>query len=120
MPFTVHQSYQANVLTIQGRFLGSIESEAVLQAVDEMIEAGQPHLIIDFSEADFMDSSGIGLLIRVAKRLREAGGDARLACLEDRIKNLFLMTRLLGSAFDDYPTVEAAAQSFTDAPRVAP
>ena len=55
---------------------------------------------------------GVGVLVRGAERLRAAGGDARLAGMQTRVKNLFVMTRLLGRMFDDYPTVEAALQSF--------
>jgi hypothetical protein len=36
--------------------------------------------------------------------------------MEKRIKNLFLITRLLGSVFDDYESVESAAESYRTNP----
>ena len=68
--------------------------------------------MIDLSKADFMDSSGIGALIGALTTMRKAEGDVKLAGMKDRIKNLFLLTRLLGSVFDDYDSIEDAVASF--------
>jgi anti-sigma B factor antagonist len=113
MPFTLHEHDHADVLTLHRRFLGGIERGAIHDATDALLAAGRTKVVVDLSEVDFMDSTAIGLLIGCAKRLREAGGDLRLAALQDRIMNLFLATRLLGSAFEDYPDVAGALYSFT-------
>jgi anti-anti-sigma factor len=66
-----------------------------------------------------MDSSGIGVLLSTADALRQEGGDLRLARAETKMRNLFLMTRLLGEVFTLYPTVEAAVESFAPEPTLA-
>jgi hypothetical protein len=48
--------------------------------------------------------------------VRRADGDMRLAGMTKRIRNLFLITKLLGSVFDDYEDVKAAAESFRTDP----
>ncbi len=118
MPYTIDEQYAVCVLTIKGRFLGSIEREAWQQTIDRLKAAGHTRLVIDLAKTDFMDSTGVGLMMKAAEVLREAGGDARLAGMQRRVKNLFVMTRLLGRMFDDYPTVEAALKSFAE--RLAP
>ncbi len=112
MPYTLDEHDQVCVLTIKGRFLGSIERDVLQQTVDALIADGRTRLVIDLTKTDFMDSTGVGLLVQGAEWLRAADGDARLAGMQARVKNLFVMTRLLGRMFDDYPTVEAALQSF--------
>ena len=112
MPYTIDDYGQACVLVINGRFLGSIEREAMQQTFDALIAEGRARLVIDLSKTDFMDSTGIGVLIQGIERLREAGGEACLAGMQTRVKSLFVMTRLLGRMFDDYPTVEAALEHF--------
>jgi len=116
MAFKVNDQYHPAIIEISGKFLGSIEGAALKEAVTRLKEGGNTQVVIDLSKADFMDSSGIGALISTLTTLRTAGGDVRLAGLEKRIKNLFLITRLLGPVFDDYPDVEAALQSFKDNP----
>ena len=113
MPYTIDEHDRTRVLTIKGRFLGSIEREAMQRTVEALIADGRTRLVIDLAKTDFMDSTGIGVLVQGAERLRQAGGDACLAGMQTRVKNLFVMTRLLGRMFDDYPTVEAALQRFT-------
>lgn len=116
MPFNANEEYQAVVFEIKGRFLGSIDGAAFKSSLADSLERGKSQYVIDLSKADFMDSSGIGVLIGGLTSTRRAGGDMRLAGMTKRIKNLFLITKLLGSVFDDYETVEAALQSFVDSP----
>lgn len=115
MPFSVREADKAVVFQISGKFLGSTEGASFKEKIDELKDAGQKHLIIDLSKTDFMDSSGIGVLIGSLTTMRRAGGDIKLACMEKRIRNLFLMTRLLGGVFDDYESVDAAAAAFPQA-----
>ena len=121
MSHTLNARYHANVLSIHGKFLGSLERDTMQPLFAELAEGGRPRLVVDLSKTDFMDSTGIGLLVNGAKTLRAAGGDVRLAGMQDRIKNLFVVTRLLGPVFEDYADVEAAVQSFSgeaEAPQV--
>ena len=116
MPFSTKEEYQAVVIDIKGRFLGSIDGAAFKTTLSELLESGKINFVVDLSRADFMDSSGIGVLIGGLTSTRRAGGDMRLAGMTKRIKNLFLITKLLGSVFDDYDTVELALKSFDENP----
>lgn len=112
MPFSTNEKYEAVVVSISGKFLGSIEGPDFKDKLEDFKEAGKTRVIIDLSKADFMDSSGIGALIGALTTMKKAGGDVKLAGMKDRIKNLFLLTRLLGPVFDNYDSVEEAAKSF--------
>ena len=111
MPFSTSEKYQAVVISITGKFLGSIEGPAFKDTIEELKESGKKKVVIDLSKADFMDSSGIGALIGAFTTMKKADGDVKLAGMKERIKNLFLLTRLLGPVFEDYDSVEEAADS---------
>jgi len=111
MPFKTKENYNAIVFELTGKFLGSIEGPAFKEKLEELKESGKTRIVIDLSRADFMDSSGIGTLIGALTTMRKVGGDVKLACMKERIKNLFLLTRLLGPVFEDYDSVEEAAAS---------
>ena len=68
--------------------------QAFKQAVLDEVEQGARLVIIDFSRAAYIDSSGLGALVSLGKRLRELGGDVRLAALNDDLRALFELTRL--------------------------
>ena len=111
MPFSTSEKYHAVVIQISGKFLGSLEGAAFKEKLEELRDAGKRKVVIDLSKADFMDSSGIGALIGALTTMKKADGDVKLAGMKDRIKNLFLLTRLLGPVFEDFDTVEEAAAS---------
>ena len=111
MPFSTSEKYQAVVIQITGKFLGSIEGPAFKEKIEELKDSDKKKVVIDLSKADFMDSSGIGALIGAFTTMKKADGDVKLAGMKERIKNLFLLTRLLGPVFEDYDSVEEAAAS---------
>lgn len=113
MPFRQSEKYEATIIHITGKFLGSIERSAFEDAVHALKDAGKTRLVLDLSKTDMIDSTGIGLLVASKTTMCNAGGDVCLAGLEDRVKNVFLLTRLLGSVFDDYPDVDEALAHFS-------
>lgn len=116
MKLNVNHHYHGSVVAIEGRFLGALKGGEVKEAFNALKEAGKTQVVVDLSKADFMDSTAIGTLIGCLTTMRRAGGDVRLAGMEKRIKNLFLLTRLLGPVFESYETVEDALASYEDHP----
>lgn len=112
MPFKDREQDDAVIFEITGKFLGSIDGPSFRRTLQGYKESGVKKIVIDLSKADLMDSSGIGEMIAGLTSMRNAGGDVRLAALRKRIRNVFLMTRLLGSVFQDYETVDEALASF--------
>ena len=117
MPFQTNEHDDVVVIDIKGKFLGSIDGPAFKETIDRLKTEGKTHVVVDLAQADLMDSSGIGTLISALTSMRKAGGDVRLANLKKRIRNIFLMTRLLGQVFKDYDSLDEAVASYeTDPP----
>lgn len=53
------------------------------------IDAGTRHVVIDLSDAGFIDSTAIGVLVGALKRLRDVGGSLAVVCDSDNIRNIF-------------------------------
>jgi anti-anti-sigma factor len=114
MPISTSERYHAAVVEIKGKFFGSRDGAEYQETIQRLLGSGKTQIVLDLSGTELMDSSGIGALIESAQKVRAKGGDIRLAGVEKKMKNLFLMTRLLGEVFQDYETVDEAAQSFSD------
>jgi anti-sigma B factor antagonist len=82
---------------------------ALLQA----IEAGHQHVVVDLSNVEFVDSSGLGALVSALKtlKMRNSNADIRLANVQPPIVALLEIIRL-HRVFSSYPTVDQAVQSF--------
>ncbi|MGE0481030.1 MAG: STAS domain-containing protein [Phycisphaerae bacterium] len=59
-----------------------------------LIDGGARHLIVDLSQVGYMDSSGVGTLVEIRRRLGQAGGTFALTGLQPRVRNLFEITQL--------------------------
>lgn len=112
MSFPISERYNAVVVAVKGEFFGSVQGRSFRETIAELVEKGRTNVVVDLSEATLMDSSGIGVLIESAETLRAQDGDIRLAELETKMRNLFLMTRLLGDVFQTYSTVDEAVASY--------
>jgi anti-sigma B factor antagonist len=60
----------------------------------ELIEAGKKRIVVDLSNATFIDSTTLGVLVGGVKRLRPAGGSLALVCTDENITKIFEITGL--------------------------
>ena len=116
MPYHLKDAPDVPVITIEGRFLGSLEGKAFKETLTGLTSAGKKTIVVDLANTDFIDSSGIGVLISAYTTLRREGGEIRLASLQKRIQAVFLMSKLLGSVFKHYETRKEAVDSFASDP----
>jgi anti-sigma B factor antagonist len=82
-------------------------SSLLRERLVEVVEAGAKRVVVDLSQVDFLDSSGLGVLVGALKRLRTAGGDLSLVCQQEKLLKIFRITAL-DRVFALHETVEAA------------
>jgi anti-sigma B factor antagonist len=67
---------------------------ALRDRLAELVEDGTTRLVIDLEDVDFIDSTGLGVLVGGLRRARGEGGDLRLVCTNPRILKVFEATGL--------------------------
>jgi anti-sigma B factor antagonist len=60
----------------------------------DLVSSGAYHLIVDMEGVDFLDSTGLGVLVGGLKRVRAHEGTLRLVCTQERILKIFRITGL--------------------------
>ena len=60
----------------------------------ELVNDGSYHLVVDMEGVDFLDSTGLGVLVGGLKRVRAHEGSLRLVCNQERILKIFRITGL--------------------------
>ncbi|MBB5871321.1 anti-sigma B factor antagonist [Allocatelliglobosispora scoriae] len=73
----------------------------------ELLEAGTSALVVDLGKVEFLDSTGLGVLVGGLKKSRAAGATFSLVCSRDNLLKIFRITAL-DQVLPLYPTVEAA------------
>jgi len=79
----------------------------------ELVEAGARHVVVDLSRVEFLDSTGLGVLVGALKRLRAVNGTFGLVCAHERLLKIFRITALdrVFSLYDSVAAATAAAGS---------
>ena len=81
-----------------------------------LLGEGHDRVVVDLEAVDFVDSTGLGVLIGVLRRVNAVGGSLRLVCTTDRILDLFALTGL-DRIFDVRASVaDATSESPVDSP----
>ena len=62
--------------------------------INKLIEEGNRNFIFNFSQCDFIDSTGLGALVSIYKKCVEKGGSIKLKSLKPDVEKLFKLTRL--------------------------
>ena len=81
------------VVQVEGQLIVGNRQE-LKDLVQAVVEKGERRILIDFSRTGYIDSSGLGALVSISKRIREAGGELRLAGLNEDLRSLFELTKL--------------------------
>lgn len=77
------------------------------ESIVAAVEAGHHRLIIDVQAVQFLDSTGLGVLVGALKRVRGEGGSLDIVCTQERILKIFEITGL-DKVFGLHTSVEAA------------
>ena len=101
------------VVTCQGRLVAGAESAALQRRLEALILIN-PHIVLHLGEVEFIDSSGLGLLVRTLTRAKYARGDLVMCAVSAKVDEVLKVTRL-GSIFHRYETeAEAIAGTHQD------
>ena len=74
-----------------------------------LVAQGSNQIIVNLDAVDFLDSTGLGVLVGALKRVRSNDGDLYLVCTQPRIRKVFEVTGLT-KVFQLFDTVDSAVE----------
>ena len=97
----------AALLTLRGE-IDVYTAPRLRQAIIDLVDGGADRIVVDMEKVDFLDSTGLGVLVGGLKRVRMKDGSLSIVTTQDKILKIFDITGL-NKVFAIHPTVEAAA-----------
>ncbi len=97
------------VVTLTGR-IDAAAAPTVRDRVREAVAAGARHVVIDLADVSFLSSSGLRILLLLARELRRQNCDVRLCAARPHVAEVFRLTGF-DQIFELYPSREAAVES---------
>ncbi|HET8657000.1 MAG TPA: STAS domain-containing protein [Longimicrobiaceae bacterium] len=93
MSFQATKENGVVVVDVDGQLIVGNRQELKQKVLDEL-ETGERKFLVDFANTGYIDSSGLGVLVSLSKKIREQGGELRLANLNEDLRTLFELTKL--------------------------
>ena len=93
MTFSVRKQNDITVIDVRGQLIVGNRQELKERVLEEL-ETGARKFLIDFEGTAYIDSSGLGVLVSLSKKIREQGGELRLVSLNEDLRTLFELTKL--------------------------
>ena len=111
MELTDFEKKGVSVLEPKGKIMGGPDATILHEKLHDLIEQGKKKVIIDLAEVEWMNSTGLGILISGVTTLRNSEGELKLANVSEKILSLFEITKL-AKVFDTYDSVDNAIDAF--------
>jgi anti-sigma B factor antagonist len=110
LSFSTRRVGDVTIVTCRGRIVEGAESAALYRCVNPQLEL-HPLVLLDLGGVEFIDSSGLGLLVRLLMRLRNAGGDLKVCGLSPAVDTALKTTRL-DKELESHPSEAEAIAAF--------
>jgi anti-sigma B factor antagonist len=93
MGLTVSRQDGVAVVHVGGQLVIGNRNE-LKELLAQRLAAGDRRFVLDFTHTPYIDSSGLGALVTMARKARDEGGEIRLAGLNEDLRTLFELTKL--------------------------
>lgn len=90
------QSGDRTVVAVTGE-LDVHSADQLERELSELISSGRAEIVVDLRELGFLDSTGLGVMVKGLKWAKEAGGGLRVVADDDKIVKVFTITGLDGA-----------------------
>jgi anti-sigma B factor antagonist len=105
------------VLDLKGRVTLGEGDELLKDKVNSLINQGQKKLVLNLADVPYIDSAGLGEIVRTYTTVSRQGGSLKLLSLTKRITDLLSITKLL-TVFETFESEQDAVKSFAGSAKV--
>jgi anti-sigma B factor antagonist len=111
LKITIREIDQVNILDISGRIVLGEELEVLRDAVRNLLTQGKKKIILNLADVAYIDSSGVGELVRSFTSVRNQSGELKLLNLTQKVHDVLHVTKLY-TVFDIRDDEFKAVKSF--------
>ncbi len=103
---------EVTILDLKGRITLGEGDELLKDKVNSLLNQGHKKLILNLADVPYIDSAGLGEIVRTYTTVSRQGGNIKLLNLTKRITDLLSITKLL-TVFETYDSEADAVRSFS-------
>jgi anti-sigma B factor antagonist len=111
MTITTREVSHVTIVDINGRITLGDETGQLRDTVRKLLAAGKKKIVLNLTNVDYIDSSGVGELVSSFTAVRNAGGELKLLSLTKKVSDVLQVTKLY-TVFDIKEDEFTAVKSF--------
>ncbi|MEP7273376.1 MAG: STAS domain-containing protein [Acidobacteriota bacterium] len=111
MTITERKSGDVTILDVEGKILLGEGDVQLKRKIDELIERKETKLLLNLAKVPYMDSGGLGEIVRSYTTVKRAGGELKLLNATKRISDLLTITKLI-TVFEIFEEEPEAVKSY--------
>ena len=112
MKFSSRKVNGVIIIDIEGKILMGEGDIEIKRAVDELLSRGERSIVLNVARVPYIDSAGLGEIIRCFTSIRKSGGNLKLLSPNQRLIDLLSITKLV-NVFDWYNDEDSVVNSFS-------
>ena len=101
------------IISVTGRLISKMDSENLISTVNDLVANEKTTILLDLSSLNYMNSTGLNILLGMFTATRNAGGDMCLCNVCEKVEELLVMTKL-NSVFTIYKSMDEALSAFSE------
>ncbi len=94
MRFRTRDEGKVTIIDLSGKLMGGADSDVFRDLVHGLIEKGRKRIIVNLAGINWINSTGVGILITGYTTLRKSGGDLKLLNVSTKIESMLYVTKL--------------------------
>lgn len=99
------------IFDVSGQVMGGPDADSFHELVKNNLGDGRKKILVNLAKVNWINSTGLGILIAGYRSVQDAEGEFKLANISDRIESILMVTKLAG-IFETFETEEEALASF--------
>lgn len=111
MKFTIDKQDDITVVALRASLEGGPDTYQIRDDVKAKLGDGDRRFLLDMTEAGFVNSTGIGVVVSMLSSIKQAGGELKVCGVSERARRAFVTTGVL-QLFDVYGNRQEALDSY--------
>lgn len=100
------------ILDLKGKILFGDGIDELRGAIETVIKEKEVNVLLNFAEVPYLDSTGLGEVVRSYTTIRKEGGNVKIVNLTNKVQDLLSITKLI-TVFEAFNDEESAIKSFS-------
>ena len=99
------------IIEMSGKLMGGPDAASFAETLKTLIHEGHLNVLVDLGKVNWVNSTGLGILISGYSTMKKNGGDLKLLNVSDRIESIFMVSKL-HTVFTSFEDEDEAIKSF--------